>query len=509
MSERIIEPEFSTSLKWQSVNVTTQVILQLCFIAVLARLIPTDAFGVMAIALVVVGVIEMFAQVGIGPALIQNSNVRAEHKRTAFVFSLGLGIIFFVGTYFSAPYIASFYNQPLLTDVLRWIALSFIISGASVVPRSMLIKEMRFKSLFFCSSTAMIIGNLIVGLTLAYNGAGIWAYVIALLAQNTLLGIGYWIAAPSPIGIFMDNKALREMVGYGGRSTVFNILNYSASKIDTMVVGATTSNWTLTGLYDRSSYLMGLPVTVLGKLGDSVLFSGMSMMQDNQVRLKATVLSAIHGVLLLVLPLTALLIYRAEDFTVILLGTSYLEAVPIVTILFSCVALRSFIKIGDATMRATDHLTIGAFIKLCFLICVGVGAWRFMAESNVLRVAWVVAFSTLAQALSIAAWLIFSLKIRVNTLSSKVLPGIYLSATVVVGALTIDILPINDYLSSAIQIPEISRSLYVLTHILTSSFFAFVLIYAYPNIYDGGSPNMRRTFFGKLPAGKLKSRLTI
>ena len=84
-----------------------------------------------------------------------------------------------------------------------------------------------------------------------------------------------------------------------------------------MVVGASTSNWTLTGLYDRSSYLMGLPVTVIGKLGDSVLFSGMSMMQDNLVRLKATVLSAIHGVTLLVLPLTALLIYRAEDFTVI------------------------------------------------------------------------------------------------------------------------------------------------------------------------------------------------
>ncbi|MBT6174011.1 MAG: oligosaccharide flippase family protein, partial [Flavobacteriales bacterium] len=269
------------------------------------------------------------------------------------------------------------------------------------------------------------------------------------------------------------------------------------------------SNWTLTGLYDRSSYLMGLPVTVIGKLGDSVLFSGMSMMQDNLVRLRATVLSAIHGVILLVLPLTALLIYRAEEFTIILLGTSYLEAVPIVTILFSCVALRSFIKIGDATMRATDHLTIGAFIKLCFLICVGVGAWRFMSESNVLRVAWIVAFFTLAQALAIAAWLIFSLKIRVNTLSSKVLPGIYLSATVVLAAFTINIIPINDLLSSAIQIPEISRGLYVLTHIIVSSVFAFALIYAYPRIYDGGEPNMRRTFFEKLPAGKLKSRLTV
>ncbi len=509
MADRILEPKFSTSLKWQSVNVTTQVILQLCFIAVLARLIPTDAFGVMAIALVVVGIIEMFAQVGIGPALIQNPNVRKEHKRTAFVFSLLLGVIFFFGTYLSAPFIASFYNQPILTEVLRWIALSFIISGASVVPRSMLIKEMRFKPLFFCSSTAMVVGNLIVGLTLAYQGAGIWAYVIALLSQNTLLGIGYWIVAPSPVGLFMDKKALREMVGYGGRSTVFNFINYAASKVDTMVVGATTSNWTLTGLYDRSSYLMGLPVTVLGKLGDSVLFSGMSMMQENRVRLKSTVLSAIHGVVLFVLPLTTLLIFRAEDFTVILLGTSYLEAVPIVTILFSCVALRSFIKIGDATMRATDQLTIGAVIKLGFLISVGVGTWWYMSESNVLRVAMVVAFSTLAQTGAVALWLLFSLKIRVNTISAKMLPGVYLSTTVVLGAFTINIIPIEDYLSSAIKIQEISRSIFVLTHIVTSLLFAFLLMYAYPRIFDGGSPAVRRKLFDKLPLGKIKSRLTV
>ena len=63
MTERTKEPKFGASLKWQSVNVTVQVVLQLVFIAALARLIPTDAFGIMAIALVVVGFIEIFAQV--------------------------------------------------------------------------------------------------------------------------------------------------------------------------------------------------------------------------------------------------------------------------------------------------------------------------------------------------------------------------------------------------------------------------------------------------------------
>ena len=140
MTEITKGPKFTSSLKWQSVNVTVQVVLQLIFMAALARLITPDVFGIMAIALVVVGFIEIFAQVGIGPALIQNANVSKSHRRTAFIFSLLLGIIFFAGTYLAAPLVAEFYENEQLTEVLRWIALSFIISGASVVPRSMLIK---------------------------------------------------------------------------------------------------------------------------------------------------------------------------------------------------------------------------------------------------------------------------------------------------------------------------------------------------------------------------------
>ena len=334
MTEITKGPKFTSSLKWQSVNVTVQVVLQLIFMAALARLITPDAFGVMAIALVVVGFIEIFAQVGIGPALIQNANVSKAHRRTAFIFSLLLGIIFFAGTYLAAPLVAEFYENEQLTEVLRWIALSFIISGASVVPRSMLIKEMKFKSLFISSGIAMVLGNLVIGLGMALNGFEIWSYVFALLSQNAILGVCYWIAHPGPIGIKMDGSALREMVGYGGRSTIFNMLNYAAGKVDTMIVAAHSTDWKLTGFYDRSSYLMGLPVTVLGKLGDSVLFSGMSMLQDELDRLRNTVLKASYALSTLVIPLTALLVLRAENFTVLILGPLYVEATPIVEVLF-------------------------------------------------------------------------------------------------------------------------------------------------------------------------------
>ena len=511
MTERTTEPNFGSSLKWQSVNVVVQVVLQLGFIAALARLIPTDAFGIMAIALVVVGFIEIFAQVGIGPSLIQSPEVTRDHRKTAFAFSLLLGVIFFVGVYFTSPIVAEFYGEPLLTDVLRWIALSFIISGASVVPRSMLIKEMKFKSLFFCSATAMIIGNLIIGLTLAYNGAGIWAYVVSLLAQNTLLSIGYWVAYPGPVGITMNSTALKEMLGYGSRSTLFNILNYAASKVDTAIIGASTSNWTLTGFYDRSSYLMGLPVTVLGKLSDSVLFSGMSMMQDDKGRLKHTVLSAIHAVTLIVIPLTALLVLRAGDFTAIILGSKYAEAVPIVMVLFLCVGMRSFIKIGDAALRATDQLGVGAIIKTIFLISLTVGVIRAtsvpeVGESSIINAAWAVVAATALQAALMGGWIVIGMQIKIIKLLHSLVPGLLLMLIVIASSKGLEQI-MSATLYGENILPELAHAIEIIILILTSGLIAFLALCIKPNIFDGGAPSLRKKLFGNLPNSKLKERL--
>ena len=514
MTETAKEPRFTSSLKWQSVNVTVQVVLQLGFIAALARLISPDAFGVMAIALVVVGFIEIFAQVGIGPALIQNSHVSDKHRQTAFIFSILLGVIFFCGTYAAAPAVADFYEKPELTKVLRWIALSFIISGASVVPRSMLIKEMRFKSLFACSAIAMVLGNLIIGLGLAVNGYEIWAYVCALLSQNSILGICYWFAFPGPVGLKMDKGALKEMVGYGGRSTIFNMINYAAGKVDTMIVAKFSTDWRLTGFYDRSSYLMGLPVTVLGKLGDSVLFSGMSMLQSNTERLKNTVLKASHAISTLVIPLTALLVLRAENFTVLILGDQYLKAVPIVSVLFLCVALRSFIKIGDASMRATDSLTIGSLIKLGFLGAVCYGVWDVMNSGGAeydhfYLAAGAVVVATALQAVAVAMWIWLGLKVNVLRLVKSILPGLALCLPVLAAdyALQNEIFE-GVLLWSSGLLTELDQIVRISLHITISAIVALILVLALPKILDGGIPEMRQQLASKIPNSFISKRLS-
>ena len=115
-------PLWGASLSWQSLNVLLQVILQLVYIRILAELLTQEDFGIMAIALIVVGVVEIFAQVGIGPSVVQFNDLEPKHIASAWWFSAGLGLLFFGMMYVLAPEVAHHYGEPTLRPVLRWIS---------------------------------------------------------------------------------------------------------------------------------------------------------------------------------------------------------------------------------------------------------------------------------------------------------------------------------------------------------------------------------------------------
>lgn len=500
-----IREQFIRSFGWQALNVFSQVVLQLIFISLLARLITEEAFGVMAIALVVVGFIEIFSQIGIGPALIQRKDLNQDHINGAFFISLILGIGFTLGLYLLAPAIAAFYEHEPLVSVLRWIGLSFLISALAIVPKSLIIKEMDFKKLFFCSTTAMTIGNLGVGLTMAYAGYNLWAYVGALLSQNALMTITYWVFRPTKIGRRWDWQATRQMIRYGGGSTLFNMFNYAATKIDTLIVGkfgyidtadTAAGRWKSTGIYDRSVYLMGLPITVLGKLSDSVMFSGLSLLQDDRAKLQRAFLSAIYHIGLLVIPGSVFMVFFADEITVLFLGEKYMDAVPIVQILFISVAFRSLIKVGDSVVRALDRVYTGSIIKAIFFVLVGVGAY-FGLKAGLKGVAWALVAAVVLQFFLMMGLSLSLTHLRFRHLIKKLVPGVI--AAVIVTLASLLATQINHQL-------EEWRLARLLVALIINGGCILATAWFVPFIFRQGKDNILGTLADKLPVRFLRNR---
>ena len=427
MAEEGRTPSWGASLSWQSLNVLLQVVLQLVYIRILAGLLTQEDFGIMAIALIVVGVVEIFAQVGIGPSVVQSAQLEPKHVSSAWWFSAALGLAFFGAMFVAAPEVAHHYGEPTLRPVLRWISLSFVISGFSVVSRSLLVRDMNFKALTGCAMLGMVVGNLGVGLTMAYQGAGVWAYVSALLVQNTVLSLGYLWFARIPVTHGFRFSRIRQLLGYGLRSTAFNLLTYASAKVDVYLVGEKLSTGQ-TGLYDRAVHLMGQPITVLGKLGDSVLFSGLSSIQNDDVQMRRVTMRAMHLVALATIPLASALVIQAEGVTWLFLGDRFEGAAPAVQILFAAVAFRALTKLGDANLRALDGLRAGIGIKVVFFVAVGAGVWAALdRDMGLTGAAYAVVIASGMQWMLTTGWVMKRLRIGMGDLGKALQSGIVLA----------------------------------------------------------------------------------
>lgn len=376
MSQRQDGP-FASSVQWQTLNVGVQILIQLSFIRVLGEYLTEVEWGLLGLVLSCAGLVEIFAQLGVGPSLIQRQDLSRQQVSAAFWFSMLLGLGFALGFALGAPTIAGWFHRPDMEPVLEWAALSFLLAAFALVPRSLLIRRMDFRSLFWSSLVAMLLANAVFGIWAATAGWGVYAYIGALLLQNGLLGLQYWWRSGLRVDWRPHLSAARGLLRYGASSTVFNFLNYAATKLDLLVLGRLLpeARSPEQGLYDRSVYLMNTPVTVLGKLSDSVLFSGMSQVQDKRERLQRIFYGGSYIVTLLVLPGVVLLEVLMEDVVRILVSTQLLDIVPIARILVLAILFRSWVKICDAVVRAVDAILPASLIKAGFCLLVGGAAW--------------------------------------------------------------------------------------------------------------------------------------
>jgi PST family polysaccharide transporter len=497
-----VKNKLISSVGWNSLTVVLQVVIQLIYTSILARLISPDSFALMGIALSVVGFAEVFSQIGIGPALVQRKDIGQQHLNGAFYVSVILGVSFTVIFVAIAPWIGAYYQSDLLSDVIQVVSISFTLSAISIIPRSLMIKRMNFKKFFWSGMLSIIGGNLIVGLWLAWLGWDIWAYVFALVAQNLILTVSFWILEPVKITRSWKWQQTRELVRYGGGSTLFNAFNFLATRIDVLMVpspgrNASDTRSSSAGIYERSSYLMGLPITILGKLSENVLFSGMAMLQDEKSKLQKTFLGAVYFIGILVIPGCIFIILFAKEIVLTYLGPDYESGIIIVQILFIGVAFRSLVKLCDSVLRALNALYIGSVIKLGFVVIMGIGIF-FAMPYGLPYVAWAVVGATLLQFVFISALSLTLLDLRWSN---------YLLALFAALRIGIITLSISIPLRYLFDYYDLSLLLALSIAVIANGIAIVVLAWIRPSIFGRGEQNALKMVLGRFAHVPVVKRL--
>ena len=108
---RALAWSFLESLGLQSIHFVIGVML--------ARLLFPEQFGMIAMLAIFIGVSESFISSGFGAALIQKKDATHTDKCSIFYFNIFVGLVLTGILCLAAPWIAVFYNEPMLTPLTR------------------------------------------------------------------------------------------------------------------------------------------------------------------------------------------------------------------------------------------------------------------------------------------------------------------------------------------------------------------------------------------------------
>ena len=285
MATDSLKQKTTKGLFWSSVERFSNQGMSFFFSVILARLLSPSDYGIIAMVTIFFAVAQSFVDSGFSNALVRKTDRREEDLSTCFYFNIGVGIVAYIVLFLIAPFIADFYNQQILSPIIRITGLGVVLNSLCVVQQALFTIKIDFKSQAKVTLSATIISG-IVGVILAYQGYGVWALVwqgvVMTLARMALL----WLMSKWRPTTGFSKSSFNYLFGYGSKLLASGLLDTIYNNIYPIVIGKFYTPAQL-GNYSRALSFAQLPSSNITSILQRVTFPVLSTIQDDIPRLQA------------------------------------------------------------------------------------------------------------------------------------------------------------------------------------------------------------------------------
>ncbi|MBW4899975.1 lipopolysaccharide biosynthesis protein [Prevotella melaninogenica] len=284
MSEQTLKQATTKGLFWSSVERFSNQGVQFVFSIILARLLSPSDYGIIAMVTIFFAVAQSFVDSGFSNALVRKTDRVEEDLSTCFYFNIGVGIIAYIVLFLIAPLVANFYNQPILSPIIRITGLGVILNSLCVVQQALFTIKIDFKSQAKITLSATVISG-IVGILLAYQGYGIWALVWQGVASSIVRMGLLWLMSKWRPRTGFSKSSFNYLFGYGSKLLASGLLDTIYNNIYPIVIGKFYNPAQL-GNYSRALGWAQLPSANITSILQRVTFPVLSAIQDDSLRLQ-------------------------------------------------------------------------------------------------------------------------------------------------------------------------------------------------------------------------------
>ncbi|MEI8137324.1 MAG: lipopolysaccharide biosynthesis protein [Bacteroidota bacterium] len=298
---------------------------------ILARLLLPEDYGLIGMILVFISLAQVFVEGGFPSALIRKNDPSSSDYSTVFWFNMAVAFLCYIILFFSAPIIAVFFDEPKLVQLTRIVGLNIIINSISIIQRTILSKDLNFKSQAKINlSSILLSGGL--GVFCAFKGYGVWSLVIQNLSRNIFTSIALWISSKWRPGFVFSKNSFKELFGFGSKLLFSSLINAVSENLFSLIIGKLYNAKSL-GFYTRANQFQKLPVSSIYGSISVVSYPVLSELQNDPVKLKEGYRSMIRLIAFVLFPIMAILSAVSESMIHVVLTNKWLPSVPILQIL--------------------------------------------------------------------------------------------------------------------------------------------------------------------------------
>jgi PST family polysaccharide transporter len=283
---------FSNALKWAYAgNIGDRSISALVTFALAGVLGPHD-FGVVSIALVYIGFVQMFLDQGLASALIQKKDLRQQHCDSVFWLNLAMSVSFVALTILISGWWSRINHAPELSRVLSALSLCIPIEGLSIVQSAMVRREMDFRTLTVRSNVALVLGG-VAGVGLALLGFRVWALVGMQLVRDSSALILLWRLGHWRPKFEFSFTHLKELIPFSAQTFVGGLAVFADMQMGSVLLGILFGPVAV-GLYRLAERLMSSVVAMATTSIQAVSLPEFSRFQDQPGELRRSAVSCIR-----------------------------------------------------------------------------------------------------------------------------------------------------------------------------------------------------------------------
>jgi O-antigen/teichoic acid export membrane protein len=363
---------------------------------VLARILSPADYGLMALAMVVIGFVGFFNEVGIGSAIVQKEDLEQDEVNGCFAIAILISLVLCGATALASPLVAMFFGDARLAQMIPLLSTAFVVGATGSIPMAFLRREMRFGAIAIVNILAILIQSG-VALYLAYHGHGVWSLVWGYLVANAVQSIGYCIASSwRPRGAFALRKAF-GIVGYGLHVTSTRIFWYAYTNADKVIVGKLLGDRAL-GIYDMAYSLATLPISQITGMVNNVAFPLFARLQNDMQRMSSVILKLTRGLAYVTYPALIGMLAVSRELVAVVLGPKWID----ILIPFGALCLMGLVKSVDPLLSqvliATGHARkLSAYTLMCGIaMTIGVIVGAIADGLRGVALVWVLVYPVLS-----------------------------------------------------------------------------------------------------------------